>query len=159
MKSERIVMGEAPDKEPKLKIKLWIPSVLIVLLFVIVAVILVNPFRQKETKAPELTITETEKKGETGIAVEEVSKKTEVVVPIPLKPESTTKAESPKVASVTPKSVNSHKVVEGECLWIIAGYPEIYKDPYRWTEIFNANKDRIDNPDLIYPGQDLKVPR
>lgn len=28
----------------------------------------------------------------------------------------------------------------------------------RWREIFDANRDQIDNPDLIHPGQVLKLP-
>lgn len=28
----------------------------------------------------------------------------------------------------------------------------------RWREIFNANRDQISNPDLIHPGQKLKLP-
>lgn len=28
----------------------------------------------------------------------------------------------------------------------------------RWREIFDANRDQIDNPDLIQPGQVLKIP-
>lgn len=28
-----------------------------------------------------------------------------------------------------------------------------------WKEIYNANKDLIKNPDLIYPGWKLKIPR
>lgn len=28
----------------------------------------------------------------------------------------------------------------------------------RWREIFEANRDQIDNPDLIHPGQVLKLP-
>ena len=27
-----------------------------------------------------------------------------------------------------------------------------------WQQIFEANKDQISNPDLIHPGQELKIP-
>lgn len=29
---------------------------------------------------------------------------------------------------------------------------------YRWREIYNMNRDKINNPDLIYPGQRLRIP-
>jgi len=54
---------------------------------------------------------------------------------------------------------DTHTVVKGECLWIIAGYPRIYGNPLQWPIIFQANRDRIKNPDLIYPGQVFIIPR
>ncbi len=53
----------------------------------------------------------------------------------------------------------SHVVKSGECLWWIAEYEDIYNDPFMWPLIYNANKDKINNPDLIYPGQILDIPR
>jgi len=44
-----------------------------------------------------------------------------------------------------------------DCLWRIAG--KYYKDPHKWKLIYNANKDKIKNPDLIYPGWIIKVPK
>jgi len=44
-----------------------------------------------------------------------------------------------------------------DCLWRIAG--KYYKDPHKWRIIYNANKDKIKNPDLIYPGWIIKVPK
>ncbi|WP_419781632.1 LysM peptidoglycan-binding domain-containing protein [Maridesulfovibrio sp.] len=53
----------------------------------------------------------------------------------------------------------SHVVTKGECLWWIAEYQQIYNDPFMWPLIYKANRDQIKNPDLIYPGQSLEVPR
>jgi nucleoid-associated protein YgaU len=53
----------------------------------------------------------------------------------------------------------SHMVVEGEWLAKISGYWEIYGDWRQWTRIYEANKDKIKDPDVIMPGWDLKVPR
>jgi nucleoid-associated protein YgaU len=53
----------------------------------------------------------------------------------------------------------SHIVAENECLWLIAGYWEIYDSPLEWTKIFEANKDQIKDPDLIVPQQVLTIPR
>ena len=33
-----------------------------------------------------------------------------------------------------------------------------FGDPMRYMEIFNINKDQLNNPDLIHPGQRLKIP-
>lgn len=44
-----------------------------------------------------------------------------------------------------------------DCLWNIAKKPEIYNDPFAWPKIWHNNQDQIKNPDLIYPGQQLKV--
>ena len=30
--------------------------------------------------------------------------------------------------------------------------------PSKWHRIYEANKDTIKNPDLIYPGQTFKIP-
>lgn len=35
---------------------------------------------------------------------------------------------------------------------------EVYGDANRWPEIFEANKDKIKDPNLIYPGQELRIP-
>ena len=53
----------------------------------------------------------------------------------------------------------THSVVRGECLWRIAGYPSIYSDPFLWPLIYSANRDKIKDPDLIFPGQVFAIPR
>jgi nucleoid-associated protein YgaU len=35
---------------------------------------------------------------------------------------------------------------------------KMHGNAYRRKEIFEVNKDKIKNPDLIYPGQVLKIP-
>jgi nucleoid-associated protein YgaU len=45
-----------------------------------------------------------------------------------------------------------------DCLWNIAGKEQIYNDPFMWPKIWQANTDKIRNPDLIYPGQVLTIP-
>jgi len=52
-----------------------------------------------------------------------------------------------------------HKVKKGECLWWIAEYKEVYNDPFMWPLIYKANRDKINNPDLIYPDQVFSIPR
>ncbi len=50
-------------------------------------------------------------------------------------------------------------VYAGEYLSKIAGYWEIYDNSSEWPKIYEANKDQISDPDLIYPDQVLKIPR
>jgi nucleoid-associated protein YgaU len=52
-----------------------------------------------------------------------------------------------------------HTVVAGEYLAKIAGYWEIYNDWRQWTRIYEANKDKIKDPDMIYPDQTIDIPR
>ncbi|MCD5401386.1 LysM peptidoglycan-binding domain-containing protein, partial [candidate division NPL-UPA2 bacterium] len=53
----------------------------------------------------------------------------------------------------------THTVVKGETLWDIAGYEHIYGDPLMWRVIFEANRDILDHPDALRPGQVLVIPR
>ncbi|MEZ7195858.1 LysM peptidoglycan-binding domain-containing protein [Pseudodesulfovibrio karagichevae] len=53
----------------------------------------------------------------------------------------------------------THTVTKGECLWWISEYKHVYNDPFMWPMIYKANRDKIKNPDLIYPGQQFDVPR
>jgi nucleoid-associated protein YgaU len=48
-----------------------------------------------------------------------------------------------------------------DCLWNIAAKKEIYGDPWKWTVIYNANKNKLPepgNPDLVEPGILLDIP-
>lgn len=51
---------------------------------------------------------------------------------------------------------DSYTVQSGDCLWNIAR--SLYGDGSRWREIYNLNTDKISNPNLIYPGQELTLP-
>lgn len=60
-----------------------------------------------------------------------------------------------------PRSIgrDEHLVAKGEFLRQIAGYAQVYGDPFKWTKIYQANKTLIQDPNLIYPEQILIVPR
>jgi nucleoid-associated protein YgaU len=53
----------------------------------------------------------------------------------------------------------SYVVEKGDYLWRISGMETIYKNPIFWPLIFDANTGQIQDPDLIYPGQELTIPR
>lgn len=50
----------------------------------------------------------------------------------------------------------TYTVKKGDCLWNIA--KKYLGDGSRYTEIYNLNKDKIKNPNLIYPDQVLTLP-
>jgi len=83
----------------------------------------------------------------------------QVKVTIPKTPTEPPKAEVPKPApprvdnTVTPKT---YTVKRGDCLWNIA--KKFYGNGAKYMKIYNANKDKIKNPNLIYTGQVLTIP-
>ncbi|MEO0142864.1 MAG: LysM peptidoglycan-binding domain-containing protein [candidate division WOR-3 bacterium] len=56
-------------------------------------------------------------------------------------------------------NLENYTVLPGDCLWLIASYLSIYSDAKRWPEIYEANKDKIKDPDLIYPKQVFVIPQ
>jgi nucleoid-associated protein YgaU len=50
----------------------------------------------------------------------------------------------------------TYTVVSGDSLSKIS--KRLYGDAANWKKIYEANTDQIKNPDLIYPGQVLKIP-
>ncbi|MBU1084800.1 MAG: LysM peptidoglycan-binding domain-containing protein [Candidatus Beckwithbacteria bacterium] len=52
---------------------------------------------------------------------------------------------------------SEHTVVAGDTLWSIA--VKAYGNGYKWTEVWQANKDQILNPNLIEKGMVLKLLR
>ncbi len=51
-----------------------------------------------------------------------------------------------------------YTVVRGDNLWNIAKKPQHYGNGFAWPKIYNANRDQIKDPDLIYPKQVFKIP-
>ncbi len=49
-----------------------------------------------------------------------------------------------------------YEIQKGDTLWKVADI--YYKDGSRYTEIFEANREVIKDPDLIYPGQMIRIP-
>lgn len=65
--------------------------------------------------------------------------------------------EAAVAAAATPEKPSSFTVQPGNSLWRIARLE--LGDGIRYIDLYRANQGQIRNPDLIYPGQILSVPR
>ncbi len=58
-----------------------------------------------------------------------------------------------------PTELTSYTVTDGENLFAIASRRKVYRDALLWPLIYKANRDQIKDPQQIYPGQRLTIPR
>lgn len=64
---------------------------------------------------------------------------------------------APSAQAVSAEPATFYTVKSGDTLSKIA--KQFYGDPQRYTELFEANKPMLKDPDRIYPGQVLRVPK
>jgi len=69
---------------------------------------------------------------------------------------SKAKKETTKKRTSNKKKSKTYTVKKGDCLWNIA--KKYYGNGAQYTKIYNANKSKIKNKNLIYPGQVLTIP-
>jgi nucleoid-associated protein YgaU len=55
-------------------------------------------------------------------------------------------------------SARRWNVRPGESLWQISSRGDVYGDGTKWRKIYEQNRGSIRDPDLIYPGQELRIP-
>jgi nucleoid-associated protein YgaU len=67
------------------------------------------------------------------------------------------KVEAGALAGAGGKEAEFVLIQSGDTLWGIA--ERAYGNGARYQEIFEANREVIQNPDLIYPGQKIRIPR
>ncbi len=65
-----------------------------------------------------------------------------------------TKAEAPPS-----NSLEKYVVKDGDTLWAISNQTRNYSDSFQWPLIFKTNRDQIQDPDQITPGQVLVIQR
>lgn len=61
----------------------------------------------------------------------------------------------PLISFAETQKMKEHKVIKGDTLWDISA--KELRDPFLWPRIWKENK-WIANPNLIYPGQIIKIP-
>jgi hypothetical protein len=67
-------------------------------------------------------------------------------------------AQAPKSPlALKPDAPDRYTVVRGDTLWSIA--QRFTDSPWRWSELWNLNKDEIKNPHRIYPGNIIVLDR
>ena len=54
-------------------------------------------------------------------------------------------------------NVEFYTIESGDTLWAIAS--KFLGNGSKYTEIFEANKEVIQDPDLIFPGQKIRIPK
>lgn len=64
---------------------------------------------------------------------------------------------SSQLTSEDEHAAETYTVVAGDSLSRIA--KRRYGKGSMWKLIYEANRDKIENPDLIYPGQVLRIPK
>ena len=62
----------------------------------------------------------------------------------------------PESSATSMTTGRTYVVVSGDSLSKIAKHQ--YGDARKWPKIYEANRDIIKDPDLIYPGQELRIP-
>lgn len=50
---------------------------------------------------------------------------------------------------------DGYMVASGDCLWTIA--ERLYGNGMMWRQLYALNRDSILNPNLIFPGQKLRL--
>ncbi len=81
-----------------------------------------------------------------------------VTIKPPAAPEAPPAAstEPPREQKAPPQETKTYTVRKGDCLWKIA--KRLYGNGAQYAKIFEANRDKIKNPNPIYAGQVLTIP-
>ena len=110
----------------------------------------------------EYTITDTTEEGfDTKVKIklkqykEYSTKKVQVTIK-QYRPPAVTRTVTTNNTAVAKPSGQNYTVKRGDCLWNIA--KRFYGNGAKYTTIYNANRNKIRNPNLIYPGQILWIP-
>ncbi|HET9949721.1 MAG TPA: LysM peptidoglycan-binding domain-containing protein, partial [Longimicrobiales bacterium] len=59
-------------------------------------------------------------------------------------------------AQTATEPVGTHTVVDDDTLWDLAQF--YYQDPFQWRIIWEANRDSIADPNLIFPTEVFVIP-
>jgi len=79
-----------------------------------------------------------------------------VQAPAPAQESAPEPAEASEGAAAAPVGGRSYTVQPGDTLWKIS--QEMYGHGSKYMKIFEANTPMLENPDKIFPGQELVIP-
>ena len=80
-----------------------------------------------------------------------------IFVPVPVAFAAEPESRSDIRLDIRPDAPDRHIVVKGDTLWDISG--KFFKDPWKWPYIWGLNKNTIQNPHWIYPGDVIFLDR
>ena len=126
------------------KMAILISLLIIIILIVIIAFVKIF----QKTKKTDIPVTDRKEKIVDIQRTDTETRKTETAVEIP------DTAKTGQKDEVIPGK--EYIVKENDNLIKISS--ELYNDYKKWQEIYNLNKDKVEKPSVIYPGQVLKLP-
>jgi nucleoid-associated protein YgaU len=92
-----------------------------------------------------------------GGKAEDKTDETAAEAPAPVGEEPAEQELDPAIEPETaPAKQGNYTVQSGDTLWSIA--ESVYGDGSKYSKIFDANTDLLEQPDRIFPGQELLIP-
>lgn len=102
--------------------------------------------------------------------IEAVEDNMTIAAPVPVEPEAPVEAQAPAEESPVAETeapaaepdaaasdAETYTVQSGDTLWKIS--EQVYGNGSKYMKIFEANTDQLENPDRIFPGQKLVIPK
>jgi len=80
-----------------------------------------------------------------------------VTTEVPNSPENTVAVTQPALNASAKAAMQTYVVKKGDTLWAISRQVGIYSDSFEWPLIFKTDRDQIQDPDQITPGQVLNI--
>jgi nucleoid-associated protein YgaU len=147
-------MSKSPDAAEKSGKKKTGKKITIAAIIIIVLAFLVYVYYPKKSTITKEDITPEQ---EPTVPSAQETPKTEEKAPVQeTKPAEPVKVEPAKKEVKPASNVVVHKVVYKDQLTEIA--KKYYGSHKEWKRIFEANKDKINNPNVIFPGQEFVIP-
>lgn len=156
MSNSKMIMDDSPEPSGKGRgIKFVIVLVVVILSGVMLFYYTLgkeeNQLTGNERVKDPITLTESDKS-----SIDQVVK-TETIADNDQPSVNRNQPENEMASNTTSKNVDYYIVKPGDCLWMIAQRSEIYNSGLAWATLYENNKDIISDPNIILPGQHIKI--